>query len=81
MGVLPSHHRQGLGRALVLRAEDTLRREGVHFFQVKTLSPRAHCPNYAKTLAFYVRLGFEPLEEILELWDKHNPCLISVKHL
>ena len=40
MGVLPSMHRRGVGRALVARAEKVLRDKGIEYFQVKTLSPR-----------------------------------------
>ncbi|NBD36503.1 MAG: GNAT family N-acetyltransferase, partial [Chloroflexi bacterium] len=40
MGVLPSMHRRGVGRALVARAEEALRGKGVEYLQVKTLSPR-----------------------------------------
>lgn len=81
VGVLPEHHRSGVGRALQGRAEAWLRAEGVRFLQVKTISASSPDPNYARTRAFYLSQGFVPLEEFPTLWDEHNPCLILVKGL
>lgn len=79
MGVLPEFHRQGIGRAMLERAEDTLGSEGVEFLQVKTLGPGRPDPGYDKTRAFYLRCGFRPLEEFPDLWDPDNPALQMVK--
>src|SRR5882724_4296235 len=49
VGVLPTHHRRGVGRALIEAAEQWLRSEGVEFLQVKTLSPRRVDANYERT--------------------------------
>ena len=38
-------------------------------------------PAYAQTRAFYLAMGFRPLEELRKLWDEANPCLIMVKRL
>jgi chloramphenicol 3-O-phosphotransferase/GNAT superfamily N-acetyltransferase len=81
MGVRPEAHHQGIGRALLERAEAYLRQQGVEYFQVKTLSAANPDAGYAKTRAFYQAMGFYPLEEFPLLWDAENPCLIMVKKL
>ena len=40
MGVLPDHHRSGIGLALLEVAESWLAERDIGFLQVKTLSPR-----------------------------------------
>lgn len=80
MGVHPGLHRNGVGRALVCGAESYLRRRGFEYIQVKTLSERHPDPNYARTRAFYVAMGFRPLEEFPKLWGQ-NPCLQMIKSL
>jgi ribosomal protein S18 acetylase RimI-like enzyme len=79
MGVLPTQHRQGTGRALVAAAEAYLQAQGVRFLQVKTLSARHPDAGYAKTRAFYQAVGFVPLEEFSDLWGEQNPCLQMIK--
>lgn len=81
VGVLPAHHRSGVGRALQVRVEAWLRAEGVRVLQVKTISASSPDTFYARTRAFYLSMGFVPLEEFPTLWDEHNPCLILVKGL
>lgn len=81
MGCLPEVHRQGVGRALVKRAEAWLLDQGVKYLQVKTLGPSRPDPGYEVTRAFYLALGFEPLEEFKQIWDENNPCLVMVKKL
>jgi ribosomal protein S18 acetylase RimI-like enzyme len=81
MGVLSHAHRQGVGRKLVQMAERTLRQQGIEYLQVKTLSPANPSLEYAQTRAFYLAMGFRPLEEFPTLWDEHNPCLLMVKSL
>ena len=80
-GVLPKYHRRGIGRELLYRAEDWLRTRQVEYLQVKTLGESSRDPFYAETRAFYMALGFVPLEELKTLWDEQNPCLILVKRL
>jgi len=80
-GVLPEFHRRGIGSALLLAAEDDLRQEGVEYLQVKTLSASHPDEGYARTRAFYLSVGFEPLEEIKTLWDEANPALLLIKKL
>ncbi|MGA2211058.1 MAG: GNAT family N-acetyltransferase [Acidimicrobiales bacterium] len=79
MAVLPEHHRQGIGRAMLERAEATLGRAGVEFLQVKTLAASRPDEGYARTRAFYLDYGFRPLEEFPDLWDADNPALQMVK--
>lgn len=81
MGLRPGYHRQGLGRALMQAAEAHLAAQGVEYLQVKTLSPAVEDEHYAHTRAFYVAMGFRPLEEFKQLWDENNPCLLMIKYL
>jgi GNAT superfamily N-acetyltransferase len=81
MAVRPEAHRRGIGRALMGRAQEWLKGQGHEYLQVKTLGPSHGDPNYAQTRAFYLAVGFRPLEEFGQLWDERNPCLIMVKRL
>lgn len=81
MGVLPTVHRQGTGRALIAACEAWLKREGVTFLQVKTLSPAHPDEGYKKTRAFYEGMGFVALEEFPTLWGERNPCLMLIKQV
>jgi GNAT superfamily N-acetyltransferase len=81
MGVLSELHGRGIGRQLVRRAEEYLHSLGVEYFQVKTLGPSHPDKGYADTRAFYEAIGFRPLEELTQIWDEANPCLILVKRL
>lgn len=81
MAVRPAWHRRGVGAAMIRRIEADLATGGVRFLQVKTLSPAHPDPGYALTRAFYLALGFEPLEEFADLWGPHNPALQLVKSL
>jgi GNAT superfamily N-acetyltransferase len=71
------HHR-GVGRALIERARDDARAEGIELLQVKTYGPSGQSVEYARTRAFYRAIGFIPLEERTDIWGPENPCLISV---
>lgn len=79
MAVRPTHHRQGIGRAMLERVETDLAANGVEFLQVKTLSPAHPDAGYALTRAFYLAAGFRPLEEFPTLWDPANPALQMIK--
>jgi GNAT superfamily N-acetyltransferase len=81
MGVCPEHHRRGIGRALIERAEDYARAAGFTLLHVKTLAPSHPDPSYAATRAFYAALGFRPLEELPQVWGPENPCLLMVEVL
>jgi N-acetylglutamate synthase-like GNAT family acetyltransferase len=81
MAVRREMHRVGVGGRLIERAEAKLRAEGIEYLQVKTLAPSIPDEGYAKTRAFYAAMGFRPLEEFADIWDKDNPCLLMVKKL
>ena len=81
MGVLPTWHRRGIGRALVERAASHARAEGCSLLHVKTLAPDHPDPGYAATRAFYASVGFRPLEVLPQLWGPENPCLLLVRPL
>jgi len=81
MGVLPNSHHQGIGRALVEESQEWAKLQGIEYLQVKTLGPSHDDESYAKTRAFYLAMGFKPLEEFKQIWDEHNPCLIMVKRV
>ncbi|MBN1660145.1 MAG: GNAT family N-acetyltransferase [Anaerolineae bacterium] len=81
LGVRREAHRQGIGSAMLAAVEAWLRGQGVEYLQVKTLSEAHPDPNYARTRLFYEAAGFRPLEEMPELWDEANPCLIMIKRL
>lgn len=80
MAVERSLHRCGVGRALVEALEADLVVAQVGLLQVKTLGPSHPDPGYGQTRRFYHRMGFQPLEEIHDLWPE-NPCLVMVKVL
>ena len=81
IGLLPSHHRRGIGRRLQDACEAHLRKDGVRYLQVKTIDPAKQCEAYLLTVEFYRSMGFEPLEVFPELWDPSNPCLLLLKTL
>jgi ribosomal protein S18 acetylase RimI-like enzyme len=81
MGVHPEMHRRGVGQALMNKAEAHLQEQGIEYLQVKTLSPIHPDGGYARTRAFYLTMGFRPLEEFPDLWGPENPCLQMIKWL
>lgn len=81
MGVRQPHQRQGIGQCLVQKAQEWLKQQGFEYLQVKTLGPSNDDQNYAKTRAFYSANGFRPLEELKQLWNEQNPCLILIKRI
>lgn len=81
MGLLPNVQRKGIGRQLVTQAQEWLIGRGVEYLQVKTLAPSIEDVNYAKTRVFYEAMGFRAMEELKQIWDEYNPCLIMIKRL
>ena len=77
MGVLPEHHRQGIGTALMDAAKEIARKRSYSFLQVKTVQ-MGHYPEYDATNRFYLRCGFKELEVFPTLWDEWNPCQVYV---
>lgn len=53
VGVKKEFHRKSIGKNLLQKAEEYLRREGYKFLTVKTLSSSVDDQNYATTRSFY----------------------------
>jgi len=81
MGILESHHRNGIGRQLVEICEEYCRQNAMEFLTVKTLDEKNPDKYYRKTRLFYESMGFRPLEVFPLLWDESNPCLFLAKHI
>lgn len=81
MGILPEYQHAGIGRALVEKAQEDAKSKAIEYLQVKTLGPSNADASYAKTRAFYLAVGFRPLEEFSQIWDENNPCLVLVKKI
>ena len=80
LGILKEFHRRGIGKKLVKKAIDLLNKDK-KFLTVKTLGESHPDEYYQLTRKFYENIGFYPLEEIMEIWGKENPCLFMVKVL
>lgn len=72
---------RGHGSSLMRHAEEWLGKKGVRFLQVKTVAETGDSAEYAETRAFYLAMGYMPLEVFPELWDPQNPALQLVKAL
>ncbi len=81
VGLLPSHHRRGIGRCMQDACEAWLMADGVRMLQVKTIDPNKKDEAYLKSFAFYRAMGFVPMEVFPDLWQSWNPCLMLVKPL
>jgi GNAT superfamily N-acetyltransferase len=81
MGIEPSMHRRGIGRALVTAAEAWCNDNEVQFLHVKTRGPSTYDEAYERTRRFYVGVGFTPLYESRTEWGAENAALVLVKHL
>lgn len=80
MGVLATHHRRGVGRALMTCAKAAARDADYAFMQVKTVQMGRY-PEYDATNRFYLAMGFREFEVFPTLWDEANPCQIYVMAL
>ena len=72
---------RGIGRSLHAHVESWLARKGARYLQVKTISASSPSKEYAQTRAFYLAIGYEPLEEFPLLWAPRLPVLQLVKTL
>lgn len=78
MGVLQSHHGNGIGKHVIDWCKNYARSKNKKLLLVKTLSATHPDKNYAKTRLFYEHVGFAALEELPELWGATCPCLNMV---
>lgn len=77
--VVPERHREGIGRALVARAEHYCRRSGRRFLQVKTTAEGRPSAENAATRRAWLGLGFRLIETFSDLWNPANPTQQLVK--
>lgn len=76
-----SQHRHGIGQALVEHAAAELRARGKRLMYVLTVSDGHPDIYYAKTRAFYERVGFLPLMQSDTLLNPGLPSLLLVRTL
>ncbi|MDR0272160.1 MAG: GNAT family N-acetyltransferase [Clostridiales bacterium] len=81
IGILKTHHSQGIGKKLIECCELFCKENKIEFLTVKTLDESRECEEYNKTRLFYLSAGFKPLEVFPTLWDEDNPCLLMAKCL
>jgi GNAT superfamily N-acetyltransferase len=81
MGVLEGYHRRGIGRRLIEALQAGCRERGLEYLTVKTLAATVESAGYARTRAFYLAMGFRPLEIFPLFWDEANPCLFMAMKL
>jgi ribosomal protein S18 acetylase RimI-like enzyme len=81
MAVAPDDHRRGAGRAMIGELSERLVDGGARLLLVKTLSANGDSEHYDRTRAFYLAMGFLPLQEMPDLWDAENPALLLVRPL
>ncbi len=79
MGVVPEHHRHGIGRRLVEKMIDELKRSDVNEVRVRTLGDSVEYEPYVQTRAFYRAMGFEDLQRIAQPDNKACPELLIMR--
>ncbi|QLQ19840.1 MAG: GNAT family N-acetyltransferase [Exiguobacterium profundum] len=80
MGVDPTHHRQGIGAALVRRSPRPCATKGMQDMVLMTLSEESDDPGYAATRRFYLSQGFRPLVHD-HMADPDNPLMWMILSL
>lgn len=81
MGIKNKYHRQGIGKRLVREIIDFAKRNGYLYLEVKTLDESRESEEYRKTRLFYKRVGFIPIDVMLNEWGNNNPCLIMLMNI
>ncbi len=77
LGVSPSEHSQGAGRALVTALEARLREDATRLLLVETSGTDA----FAKTRMFYTKLGYELQATLRDYWEDGDDKVIFSKRL
>src|SRR4030042_6318150 len=81
MGVLSEFHRQGIGQKLVGRLISELKKVGIQELRVNTLGDSVEYEPYARTRAFYRRIGFKDFQRIKQDNPEWPELLILVKNI
>jgi N-acetylglutamate synthase-like GNAT family acetyltransferase len=81
IGVDPTWHRSGIGRALIKRAGDDARARGVRYLFVATLHPADPYEPYQRTRCFYEAMGFSYVLQEQFSADPENPMAYYLKEL
>ncbi len=88
VGVEPAHQRQGIGRAMLARAEEYLKSQGRKVVMVSSYAPGYFIPGvdvkaYAGALGFFANAGYaevyRPLAMQVDLWDFEIPEWVREK--
>lgn len=81
LGLKKEFHDMGIGTRALSLIEENIKKKGIPFMSVKTLSPARESKEYNKTRMFYEKSGFKAFEEFKDLWGPENPCLYMIKKL
>jgi ribosomal protein S18 acetylase RimI-like enzyme len=81
LGIRRDWHRRGVGTILLRATEIALIPSGIRYLIAKTLSNKHSNAHYGITRQFYESVGFEPIDELPELWGPDAPCLMMLKVL
>ena len=81
MGVKEDYHSKAIGKMLMGECFKFCLDKEITFLQVKTLGESHPDRHYAKTRAFYKKMGFKKLEVLSALWGEANPCLVMIRYI
>jgi len=77
IGVIPEHHRMGIGKKLLGAFENEIKKSGIRVIQVYTLSDIVSYHPYEATRSFYYQCGFYEYRRI----QTNNPECLEELHL
>ena len=80
MAISLEFHRKGLGKQLMVSAENLAKERGFEFLHVKTLGDEVPHTGYKKKRDFYESFGFIKLFQTKDLWDG-LPTILYVKSI
>jgi GNAT superfamily N-acetyltransferase len=81
IGVLSEFHHKGIGRKLVGRLISELKKVGIRELRVNTLGDSVEYEPYARTRAFYRKVGFKDFQRIKQDNPECPELLILVKNI